>query len=117
MLFFKGDNLRVERSTEPFVQESYHLIAWPSAQGIKELFGYLPSIFGHGVRPGTVMKRHGVGQGAIAIENVSCVPFFGRSKNCHSENGDSCTCSNRVQMVPRKAGGAEFLLILDAFPG
>jgi hypothetical protein len=32
------------------------------------------------------MKRHGIGQGAIAVKDVSGVLFFGRSKYGHSEN-------------------------------
>jgi hypothetical protein len=55
------------------------------------------------------MKRHGIGQGAIAVKDVSGVLFFGRSKYCHSrEPGDSCTCSNRSQLVPGKGAAQNF---------
>ena len=64
------------------------------------------------------MKRHRVGQGTIAVEDVSSVAFFGWSKDCHNENrwivARVPTEHNRFR---EKRIVAEFLLILDAFPG
>ena len=47
---------------------------------IEQIFWHLPSIFLHGVCPGAIMNRHGIGKGAIAVEDISCISFFGWSK-------------------------------------
>ena len=85
-LLFKGDNFWIERGVEPLVDKLDHLIAWPSAQSVEEFFRHLAPVLCYGICPGVEMKRHGVGQSAIAVKDVSGVPFFRRSKYCHSEN-------------------------------
>src|SRR5271170_89070 len=84
MLLFIGNDFRDERGTEPFIQKLDHLIAWPSAQRIEEIFRHLSAVLFNGVCPGAVVQWHRVGQRAVAVKDVSCIPLFGWCKYCHS---------------------------------
>src|SRR5271165_4955012 len=105
LLFFLRNGVRIERCTEEFVQMDNHLSARPAAQSVEELFRNLASVFLNGVCPGGIMHRHGIGEGAIAVKNISGIPSFGWRKQRHKKPEDTCTSSNRAQPDRKPAIG------------
>src|SRR5271165_439703 len=116
LLFFLRNGVRIERCTEEFVQMDNHLSARPAAQSVEELFRNLASVFLNGVCPGGIMHRHGIGEGAIAVKNISGIPSFGWRKQRHKK-ARGYLHGFEPGTTGSKAGNRKFLLILGAFPG
>src|SRR5271165_4089318 len=116
LLFFLRNSVRIEGCTEEFVQMHNYLSARPAAQCVEELFRDLASVFLNSVCPGGIMYRHGIGEGAIAVKNITGIPSFGWRKQRHRK-ARGYLHGFEPSTTGSKACNRKFLLILGAFPG
>ena len=72
VIFLAADRaVDVHGEAKFFIQQAYDCSGWATTPGVKEVFWENTSEIFHGFGPSAVMERHGVGNSAVAVKDVS----------------------------------------------